>query len=381
MQIFNRRVLALETNPFLTKGLLLRLSGKKVKVLKKIMKAHPSFTDEIVSDTQITHFKNAIEALSPDAEDFVVLNFPSEKLITSVQQMPDLSEEQLANAIKFKMSEDFTIPVSELVVQVARPIREAKTLLEKTRHLAFATKRKSLDQYLSRLFSEGRSPEPDVLLPDSMKYFELIDSKTFLGNMKPGNHFCFLACMDIQYSLLFSFLDGSIYNVTEIPMTIKTLLDRLRGMSIDVEEVLTAIAQGSEIGSLGYVKDIEPAIDEIYRNFLFETEKAMRLVLNNSQIANAINQVDALYLLSLNHRLTLDLEMIARNMRLLNGTPIVRIPLKQDFPEDLDLYRTVVGLSYRGIREIGNYKFIRETERGGSGFGKHKPLQKQKTKV
>ncbi|MDD8041323.1 MAG: hypothetical protein PHT42_06570, partial [Thermotogota bacterium] len=89
MQIFNRRVLALETNPFLTKAILLRLSGKKVKVLKKIMKAHPSFTDEIVSDTQITHFKNAIEALSPDAEDFVVLNFPSEKLITSVQQMPD----------------------------------------------------------------------------------------------------------------------------------------------------------------------------------------------------------------------------------------------------------------------------------------------------
>ncbi|HPE41849.1 MAG TPA: hypothetical protein PKZ34_02070, partial [Thermotogota bacterium] len=126
MQIFNRRVLALETNPFLTKAILLRLSGKKVKVLKKVMKAHPSFTDEIVSDTQVAQFKNVVETLAPDAEDFIILNFPSEKLITSVQQMPDLSEEQLANAIKFKMSEDFTIPVSELVVQVARPIREAK---------------------------------------------------------------------------------------------------------------------------------------------------------------------------------------------------------------------------------------------------------------
>ncbi|HQG97836.1 MAG TPA: hypothetical protein PLO75_04385 [Thermotogota bacterium] len=381
MQIFNRRVLALETNPFITKALLLHLSGKRAKVLKKIIKTHPSFTDEILSDIQVTHFKKVVEALSPDAEDFVVLNFPSEKLITAVEQMPALSEEQLANAIKFKKAEEYSISVSDLVVKVAQPLRDTRSLFEKTRHLAFATKRVSIDQYLSRLFSEAKAPEPDVLLPDSIKYFELIDNKAFLGSMKTGDRFRFLALLDLQYSLLFAFLHGSIYHVAEIPITIKTLLERLRTLDVDVEEVLEAIVKGAEIGSLGYVKDIEPVIDETYRNFLFETEKAIRLVLNNSRIANAINQVDALSLLSLNHRITMDLEMIARNMRLLNGAPITRIPLKPDFPEDLDLYRTVVGLGYRGIREIGKYKFVKEIERGGRGFDKYKPLQKQKTKA
>jgi len=41
----------------------------------------------------------------------------------------------------------------------------------------------------------------------------------------------------------------------------------------------------------------------------------------------------------------------------------------------------VVGLGYRGIREIGKYKFVKEIERGGRGFDKYKPLQKQKTKA
>jgi hypothetical protein len=374
MQIFNRRVLALETNAFLIKGVLLHLAGKKAKLIKKYMKIHPSFSEEWLPEVQLLNYKKAIEYFEPDAEDFVIVNFPSEKLIISVMQMPNLSEEQLCNAIKFKMSEDFTIPANELVVQVARPVKGIKEILENTHHLAFAAKRKSLEEYLSKIRIEGKSPDPDILLPDSMKYFELMDHKTLAMHMKKGNHFSFIVCMDIQYSVLFSFLDGYIYNVTEIPVSLKTLLEQLKERSIDVEEVLSVIARGSEIGSLGYVREIEPIIDDCYRNFLFEAEKAMRLVLNNSKINNAINQVDAIFLSSLNHRLTLDLEMVARSMRILNGTPIFRIPIKSDFPEDLDVWRTVVGIAYRGIREIGKYQFRSEAGRGVKRFGKHQPV-------
>lgn len=381
MQIFNRRILALETNAFLTKGVLVQLVGKTAKLLKKYIKIHATFSDEWLSETQLTQFRKAIEFFSPDVEDYVVLNFPFEKVISSVQQMPDLSEDQLRNAIKFKMSEDFTLPASELIVEVARPVRGMNDILDRARHLAFATKRKSLEEYMSKLITVGKSPEPDILLPDNIKYFELMDERAFHAILKGGNHFAFLVCMDLHYSVLFSFLDGKIYNVSEIPISLFTLLEQLKSQSIDVVEVLTALVYGTEIGSLAYIKQIEPILDDVFRTFLFESEKNMRIVLNNSKINNAINQVDAIFISSLNHRLTLELETHARNMKVLNDTKIYRLPIKADLPEDMDTYRTAMGFAYRGIREIGKYTFKKEGSRGGKRIDQRKLIQKEKTKA
>ncbi|HPE67806.1 MAG TPA: hypothetical protein P5560_00460 [Thermotogota bacterium] len=357
MQIFNRRVLVLETNNFVTKALLVRIAAKKAKILKKYKKVHTHFEGEWISATQLETMKKALAFIGTDVEDYVVINFPFERVISSVETMPNLAEEQLKNAIKFKMSEEFNIPVADFIIEVAKASRGEKPPAG-NRHLAFATRKSSLEEFLSKVLGISKVPEPDILIPDSLKYLELFDARSLRESGLRDERFSFLICMDLNYSVLFIFKNGYLWNLMEIPYSLKELIGALAEKSIDVDEVVSALVEGSEIGSLSYVKEVQPVLDQSYQQFLFEAEKSIRNFLIGQKVQNPLGQIHSIFVTSLNNRLTMDLEFQAHQMRLLNGMRIQRIPLKEDFPTELDSFRTVLGLAYRGVRQIGRCKFV-----------------------
>jgi len=360
MQIFNRRLFVLESGKYHTRGLLIKLAGKQAKILKTFSKSY--IEKEYFSDKQTDAIKQTIQVIKPDIEDFVVFNYPYEEIIFSTAEMPKLADEQLRNAVKFKISEDYHIPPNKLIVDITKAANFIKTPKGTNKIPIFATKQEFMDKLISFYKGLAGAPEPDIVMPDQLKYLELIDEQ-FLKDEIPGqSKLTFLICQDLNYSALFTFMGGMLYDITEIPISLDHVIEECQNKEVNPQKVLSAILKGSEIGSLEYTESIQEIFSKYYTKFTFEAEKAIRGAINHLNIDNALTKIEAVVVGSINSRLTMDLSYQIREKGILRGANVVQMPLKKDYPTDAEDMRTIMGLAYRGVRELGKYKFI-QTEK------------------
>src|SRR6056297_345147 len=274
MQLFNRRLFLLESGQYFTRGLLIKLAGKQAKILRTFTKTY--IEDAFFGEKQVEAIKQTVEIIKPDIEDFVIFNYPYQEMIFSTAEMPKLADEQLRNAVKFKISEDFHIPPNKLIVDITRPVNYIKTEKGTSKIPIFATKKEFLDKLLSFYRGIGGAPEPDIVMPDQLKYLEIFDEQVLKEDIPGQSQLTFLICQDISYSVLFTFLANKIIDITEISTCLEDVIKECRQREINPHKVLNAIIKGSEIGSLEYTESIKEVFDAYYRKYTFEAEKAIR---------------------------------------------------------------------------------------------------------
>src|SRR6056297_458074 len=200
MQLFNRRLFLLESGRFFTRGLLIKLAGKQARILRTFTKTY--IEDAFFGKKQIEAIKQAVDIIKPDIEDFVIFNYPYQEMIFSTAEMPKLADEQLRNAVKFKISEDFHVPPSKLIEDITRPSNYIKTDKGTSKIPVFATKQQFMDKIIGFYKGLAGAPEPDIVMPDQLKYLELLDEQ-FLKEEIPGQtKLKFLICQDLNYSVL-----------------------------------------------------------------------------------------------------------------------------------------------------------------------------------
>ena len=358
MQLFNRRLFVLESGKYYTRGLLIKLVRKQAKILKTFTKSY--IEDEFFGEKQIDAIKQTVEVIKPDIEDFVIYNYPYQEMIFSTAEMPILSYEQLRNAVKFMISEDFHVPPSKLIVDITRPSNYIKTDKGTSKIPIFATKQEFMDKIISFYKGLAGAPEPDIVMPDQLKYLELFEEQ-FLKSEIPGqSKLTYMICQDMNYSVLFTFMANKIIDISEISISLEDVINECRQKDIQPQKVLNAILKGSEIGSLEYTESIQEIFSNYYERYTFEAEKAIRGTINHLNIDNALTRIEAVVVGSINSRLSLDLAYQIREEGILRGANVIQMPLKKDYPADAEDMRTIMGLAYRGVRELGKYKFIQK---------------------
>ncbi len=366
MQIFYRRVFAFEINRYYTRGMIVKLSGKKARVVKQFSVAH--YGNQFLDDKHIAMISQATHYLKSDIEDCIVVNFPFRDIIFSVQQMPKMSEDQLRNAVKFKLSEDYHIQPSKLIVDVSAessfsPMKIGMTEEDTGNSLpVFAAKKVVLDRLLSTLMGTASMPEPDIVIPDNLKYLELMNQQAFKEDTKSNRKLNFMICQDIDYTVLFTFFGSYLIDVKEIPVSLINIVKQGQTEEVTPQNILDVLMEGSEIGSLSYTQSLNEVFDDHYSRLAFESEKAIRSTLNNTSIVNPMTKINKVYVCSINNRLTLDLEYRMREENILRGIEVERLPFKDDFPDQFEKMSTTLGIAYRGVRKLGKYQFIQTQE-------------------
>jgi hypothetical protein len=358
MQLFNRRLFVLESGKYYTRGLLIKLVRKQAKILKTFTKSY--IDDEFFGEKQIDAIKQTVDIIKPDIEDFVIYNYPYQEMIFSTVEMPKLSDEQLRNAVKFKISEDFHIPPTKLIVDITRPVNYIKTPKGTSKIPIFATKQEFMDKLISFYRGVAGAPEPDIVMPDHLKYLEMFDEQSLKDDIPGQSKLTFLICQDLNYSVLFTFLANKIIDITEISISLSQVIEECRRKDITPQKVVSAILKGSEIGSLEYTESIQEIFSNYYGKYTFEAEKAIRGTINHLNIENPLTRIESVIVGSINSRLTLDLTYQIREEGILQGANVIQMPLKKDYPDDAEDFRTIMGLAYRGVRELGKYKFIQK---------------------
>jgi hypothetical protein len=164
----------------------------------------------------------------------------------------------------------------------------------------------------------------------------------------------------LNYSVLFTFLANKIIDITEISISLSQVIEECRRKDITPQKVVSAILKGSEIGSLEYTESIQEIFSNYYGKYTFEAEKAIRGTINHLNIENPLTRIESVIVGSINSRLTLDLTYQIREEGILQGANVIQMPLKKDYPDDAEDFRTIMGLAYRGVRELGKYKFIQK---------------------
>lgn len=358
MQLFNRRLFVLESGKFYTRGMLIKLARKQAKITKTFSKSY--IEEDFFSERQINAIKQTVEVIKPDIEDFVIFNYPYQEMIFSTAEMPKLSDEQLRNAVKFKISEDFHVPPNKLIVDITRPENYIKTEKGTSKVPIFATKQAFMDKVISFYRGVAGAPEPDIVLPDQLKYLEIFDEKILTTDIPGQSKLTFLICQDMNYSVLFTFMANKIIDITEISLSLQNVVEECRNSEINPQKVLSALLKGSEIGALEYTESIQQIFADYYEKYTFEAEKAIRGTINHLNIDNPLTRIEAVIVASINSRLTLDLAYHLREEGILRGANVIQMPLKKDYPDDAEHLRTIMGLAYRGVRELGKYKFIQK---------------------
>jgi len=358
MQLFNRRLFVLESGKYNTRGLLIKLARKQARIIKTFTKSY--IEDDFFGEKQIEAIKQTVDMIKPDIEDFVIYNYPYQEMIFSTAEMPKLTDEQLRNAVKFKISEDFHIPPTKLIIDITRPVNYIKTPKGTSKIPIFATKQEFMDKVISFYKGVAGAPEPDIVMPDHLKYLELFDEQTLKEEIPGQSKLTFLICQDLNYSVLFTFMANKIIDITEISVSLSKVIDECRKRNIPAQTVLSAIIKGSEIGSLEYTESIQEIFSEYYGKYTFEAEKAIRGTINHLNIENPLTRIESVIVGSINSRLTLDLAYHIRDEGILRGANVIQMPLKKDYPDDAEDIRTIMGLAYRGVRELGKYKFVQK---------------------
>lgn len=354
MQIFYRNVLAIETNEYYTRAVLVKTRGRKAKITDWNETIHAKSGSGLLSETHLKSIENTLNKVGRDIENYVVLNFPFSRMIFSLQKMPSLSKDQLLKAISFRISEEINIAPTNLVIDVSFP--EGK-ITPSTDLPVFTVKKEYMDQYLSKIMTLSKGPEPDILLPDNLKYLEIMDQNCF-KQIAPNKNYVFLICEDVCYSVLFTFKDGELIQISEIPFSLRYLMQSLEEKGVDKGEIIKAFSKGNEMGSLSHITNSEDLFDDFYRQFVYECEKTISNTITNLGINEKRESINCVMVCSMNKRNT---KTIADNLlrsSILRGMRILEMPLKEDYPEDMDSLRGLMGLAYRGVREIGKYKFI-----------------------
>ncbi|MEA1883480.1 MAG: hypothetical protein U9N62_03045 [Thermotogota bacterium] len=358
MQLFNRRLFVLESGKFYTRGLLIKLARKQARILKTFTRSY--IEDDFFSEKQINAVKQTIEMLKPDIEDFVIYNYPYQEMIFATAEMPKLSDEQLRNAVKFKISEDFHIPPNKLIIDITKADNYIKTDKGTSKVPIFATKQEFMDKMISFYRGVSGAPEPDMVIPDQLKYLEIFDEKTLKTDIPGQSKLTFLICQDMNYSVLFTFMANKLIDITEISISLEDVIEECQKRDINPQKVLSALLKGSEIGALEYTESIQQIFSEYYEKYTFEAEKAIRGTINHLNIDNPLTRIEVVIVASINGRLTLDLAYHIREEGILRGANVIQMPLKKDYPDDTEDLRTIMGLGYRGVRELGRYKFIQK---------------------
>ncbi|HPJ88572.1 MAG TPA: hypothetical protein PLO84_05560 [Thermotogota bacterium] len=361
MQLLHRRVFVLETNKYYTRGLLLHLKGKKARVLKTFSRTY--LDHQYFGEKQMSAVKQAVETLKPDIEDHVVYNYPYQEIIFSTVEMPRLQDEQLRNAVKFKISEDYHIAPSKLIIDVTKSANYLVTASGANRIPVFATKKEFLDNELNQFMTIGKAPEPDVVMPDQLKYIELLEEDFFKREIVGEPKLTFMICQDIEYSVLFTFFGPKIIDITEVPIALGEVIDDCETAGISPLKVLNALMEGSEVGSLEYTESLGEIFGNYYERYGFEAEKVIRSTINKLEIENALTRVEAIVVGSINSRLTVDLAYHLEQEGIMRGVKVVRMPVRQDIPTGFEKIRTAFGFAYRGVRDLGKYKFVQEQKR------------------
>lgn len=356
MQLLHRRVFVLETSKYYTRGMIIRLRGKKATLLKTFSKTY--LDQRYFGEKQMAAVRQTIETLKPDIEDHIVFNYPYQETIFSTVEMPRLQDEQLRNAVKFKISEDFHIAPSKLIIDITDSRRFIATASGSNRIPVFATKKEFLDSEISHLVGIAKSPEPDVVLPDQLKFLELLDEDCFSHEFVGEPQISFMICQDIEYSALFTFLGPKVIDISEIPISLSDVIDDCESAGISPIKVLNAIVEGSEIGSLEYTESLQEIFDSYYERYVFEAEKVIRSTINKLEIENALTRIESIVVGSINSRLTVDLAYHLEQESIMRGVKVVRMPVKKDLPLGYEKIKTAFGLAYRGVRDLGKYKFI-----------------------
>jgi len=354
MQIFYRNVLAIETNEYYTRGILVKTSGKRAVIKKWNEIVHKEKNTLLLSDSHLENIKQLLDKVGRDIEDYVVLNFPFSRMIFSVQKMPPLSTDQLLKAVSFKISEETNISPSNLVVDVSLP---KKKQVINSEFPIFTAKKEFMDRYLSRILSVAKCNEPDILLPDNLKFLELMDQNCLISSSADKN-FTFIICEDVPYSVLFTFKSGTLVQISEIPYSLKYLLESLEEKGMNRSDIIKIFLKGTEMGSLEHITGSNDIFEDYYRHFVYECEKTISNTMNKMGISENKDAVQSILICSMNKRNSRTITNNLLRSKVLMGIRISELPLKNDYPENMDSLRGLMGLAYRGVRELGKYKFV-----------------------
>ncbi len=363
MQIFYRRIYTVELNPNFVRVVLLRKRGKRLSMIKSLQKTPEKGQSSFSMNQQLNALRAIIQVIPVDVEDLVVVNYPFDQTLYEHYTMPKLSKDQIKGAIQYKLSEDFSIPSQNIVLDFGEGFGTSGTSLS-TGYFVFAAKKAQLELFIQSLVTQGGLSEPDIVMPDLLKYLEILDfQKMGLEELNQATKLHFLVCVDFEYSILFVLRGKEVIRFMDIPISLNRLIVDSEKSGLDPSSVLEAILKGSETGSLGYTQGALSVFENFYKLVGFESEKVTRQYLNTLNESDPLFNVSGVFFCSINQRISLDLEANARDIRILDGISIKRTVIRQDIPDDLDVYRTTLGMGLRGVNTLGRSEFIQKKKR------------------
>lgn len=360
MQIFYRRVYAVEVNPYCTRVVIIKKRGKKLTVMKKLRELPSRGPGGASLDDQFASLRKMVETAPSDVEDLIVVNYPFGQTLYERYSMPKLTKDQLKGAIQFKLSEEFSVPSQNIVLDFGEGLN-ATVGASTTNYFVYAAKKAYFEPYIQSLITQGGIIEPDIVMPDILKYLEIIDLKTMgIEELAATGKIHFLVCVDLEYSALFVFKGKEVVHFMEIPISLNRLIADAVKAGLDRDIVLDSVLSGAELGSLGYTKDVLPLFENFYKLVSFESDKVMRQYLNTLNESDPLDKVAGIFFCSINQRVSLDIEANARDIRILDGILIKRTAIRKDIPEEVDSFRTTVGIGLRGVNTLGRSQFIQK---------------------
>ncbi|HEY8542365.1 MAG TPA: hypothetical protein VIL29_08270 [Pseudothermotoga sp.] len=164
MQIFHKMITAID----ITSRYVSLARGRKSRGILTLIQ---DFYKDLKKDENPSELlKEFSHKIRPDIEDIVTVNFPNENLLFyTIDVPPGLKPKEDKEYARTEVSRLLNLPANEIVVESIR-----NTL---NKMLIVVSRQRDINQVVSTIAQAGFL-EPDVVLPDLFKYFELIDLPT-----------------------------------------------------------------------------------------------------------------------------------------------------------------------------------------------------------
>lgn len=326
LQIFHKDITAVEITPRYVAGIKSRKSRGILRFITPLF-----FYEEVNGSQKIVELR---ENLIPDVEDIVVVNFPNDDtLFVSIDIPPTLKNRDLAQFAKMEVARLLNLSVDNMSIDVAGKFS--------SKCMVTVAKQRDLNEFINRILQAG-FPEPDVVLPDLFKYFELI-------YIPEATAFFLIFTPDYGAAVLSS--GGSVLGVRTFSSSTWEILDIVSEETgiprLELMNGYEAFEKNQGIGML---------VESILSDLPYTVERELIFLLNTVLPNSSLNDVSRVFVMS-------DPDVLQKHF----VKAFSALELLQEKIEPVvfrwqisSLPLGILGISVRGGREFGKNKLVQE---------------------
>ncbi len=280
--------------------------------------------------------KDLISKVGTDAEDIVVVNYPSDLLLFNTVNVPaTVKGRELTNYLAMEISHLLSVPIEDLVVEgLEGPSSKA---------VAIVAKKREVNSLVTRLMEAGL-PEPDVVLPDIFKYLQLVNV-TIHSTIA-------VAIFATHYSAVCVYVSGKLAGLRSVPYSTQEILGIL---TEETGFTKTELQVNSKVIEL---EKLTRMVESLIPDMPYTVERELIFLLSSIQSGVSVRDVSGLYVLC--------------DPLILTGAFIKTLELNETFQGKVS--KIPLSFEVEGV-PLGLLGMLL---RGGAEFGKNKFVQVQK---